>query len=116
MSLLTRNAFRFARLASRQTNLAMPRTAQPPTALPAARRGFKAHPVGEEFPTVLHGPEGETPSAVPPEVEKVAAVGPTVPETNTMEKLTALSEDVYNKLPQTVKSMTVKGKVILVTG
>lgn len=41
---------------------------------------------------------------------------PNVPMANGMEVLRTLKDEAYNALPKTVKSMTVKGKVIIITG
>jgi hypothetical protein len=111
-----RNASRFARLASRQNTTALARAA------PAAQRGltisypiFKASPMNEnEVPAIVYTPEGKVHSAIP--VRPEDRTGPAVPKTNEMEDLTVLSDETYKMLPATVKSMTVKGKVIIVTG
>lgn len=41
---------------------------------------------------------------------------PNAPMANNMEVLRTLQDETYNALPKTVKSMTVKGKVIIITG
>lgn len=46
---------------------------------------------------------------------KVHAV-PAIPQANEMEVLSILSEEAFSKLPNTVKNMTVKDKMIIITG
>lgn len=111
-----RNASRIARLASRQNTTALARAA------PAAQRGltisypiFKANPMNEnEVPAIVYTLEGKMHSAI--RVRAEDRTGHAVPETNEMENFATLSDETYQKLPATVKSMTVKGKVIIVTG
>lgn len=45
-----------------------------------------------------------------------AASTPGVPAPNNMENLGRLRDDVFDRLPATVKAMTVKDKVIVITG
>lgn len=111
------NTTRIARLASHQTTTLMARRT-----VPAGHRGltisypvFKANPVSEnQVPASIYTPEGKLHAAIP--VRPEDKIGPTVPATNEMENLTTLSDESYKVLPATVKSMTVKGKVIIVTG
>lgn len=112
-------ASRIARVAPRQT-LILTRTT------PATKRGltisypvFKANPVNEtQVPATVYSPEGKMPRGVQVTipVRPEDKIGPAVPHTNEMEHLTTLSDKSYEMLPATVKSMTVKGKVIIVTG
>lgn len=95
-------------------------------AMPAAHRAltisypvFKANTVNEtEVPATVFSAEGKAPGGmhVTIPVKPEDRAGPAVPETNEMENLTTLSDESFDKLPATVKSMTVKGKVIIVTG
>ncbi|KAL1862647.1 hypothetical protein Daus18300_008445 [Diaporthe australafricana] len=95
-------------------------------AMPAAQRAltisypvFKATAVSETgVPATVFSAEGKAPGGmhVTIPVKPEDRAGPAVPDTNEMENLTTLSDESFNKLPSTVKSMTVKGKVIIVTG
>lgn len=114
-----RNASRITRLASRQT----PTVAR---VTPATKRGltisypvFKANPVSEsQVPATMYSPEGKMTKGVQVSipVRPEDKIGPSVPAANEMEDLTTLSDESFKMLPATIKSMTVKGKVIIVTG
>lgn len=117
-----RNTMRIARLAPRQTTTLVARAMPATPATPAGHRGltisypvFKANPVNEnQVRAMIYTPEGKLHAAIP--VLPEDKVGPTIPATNEMENLTTLSDESYQMLPATVKSMTVKGKIIIVTG
>lgn len=117
-----RNTSRIAGLATRQTTAVVTRTMPVMPVTPAGHRGltisypvFKANTVNEnQVPAMIYTPEGKLHAAIP--VLPEDKVGPTIPATNEMENLTTLSDESYQMLPATVKSMTVKGKVIIVTG
>ncbi|KKY30422.1 putative d-arabinitol 2-dehydrogenase [Diaporthe ampelina] len=112
---VARNISRVARLAPGQTP-ALKRAA------PASQRSltisypyFKANLVSEnQVPATVYSPEGKMHAAIP--VRPEDRIGPAVPVTNEMVHLTTLSDESFQMLPATVKSMTVKGKVIIVTG
>lgn len=114
-----RNASRIARMAPRQTPILT-------RATPATQRGltisypvFKANPVNEtQVPATVYHPDGKIPRGVQVTipVRPEDKIGPAVPATNEMEDLTTLTDESYQMLPATVKSMTVKGKVIIITG
>lgn len=111
-----------ARNISRATRPATRLATIPTRATPGARRGltisypfFKANPISEsQVPATVYSPEGKMHAAIP--VRPEDRIGPAVPATNEMQHLTTLSDESYQMLPATVKSMTVKGKVIIVTG
>ena len=116
-----RNIPRMVRMAPRQTSTVAALT----RATPAARRDltisypvFKANPVSEtEVPATVYSPEGKMHAAIPVRPEdRIGPAVPAVPATNEMDLLSTLSDESYQMLPATVKSMTVKGKVIIVTG
>jgi hypothetical protein len=82
---------------------------------------FKSDVVKENtIPVSVYDPASKTNGAVhktiPVKPEDRQVPGPAVPPTNEMENLSLLSDEAYEKLPATVKSMTVKGKVIIITG
>lgn len=114
-----RNASRAMRLAPRQTTILTPAT-------PATKRGltisypvFKANPVAEsQVPATVYSTGGKMPRGVQVTipVRPEDKIGPAVPATNEMEDLSTLSDESFKMLPATVKSMTVKGKVIIITG
>lgn len=116
------NTSRIVRIALRQT----PSLAH---TLPATQRGltisypvFKANPVNEnQVPATIYHPDDKMPQGVQVTIpvrpeDKIGPAVPAVPATNEMDRLTTLSDEFYKMLPSTVKSMTVKGKVIIVTG
>lgn len=110
------STLRILRLASGHHTTALAR------ALPAAQRGFmttspvfKANAVDDtKVPATVYSPEGKLRTAIPVSLKE--RTGPAVPPTNEMEDLTTLSDEVFKMLPATVKAMTVKGKVFIITG
>lgn len=115
---------------SRIVRTALRHTPSLPRALPATQRGltisypvFKANPVNEsQVPATIYHSDDKMPQGVQvtipvrPEDKMIGPAVPAVPATNEMDRLTTLSDEFYQMLPSTVKSMTVKGKVIIVTG
>lgn len=82
---------------------------------------FKSDVVKENtIPVSVYDPASKTNGAIhktiPVKPEDRQIPGPAVPPTNEMENLSLLSDEAYERLPSTVKSMTVKGKVIIITG
>lgn len=82
---------------------------------------FKSDVVHETaIPVSVYDPASKSSGAVhktiPVRPEDRQIPGPAVPPTNEMEKLSTLSNEAYEKLPATVKSMTVKDKIIIITG
>ncbi|KAI3394398.1 hypothetical protein diail_2810 [Diaporthe ilicicola] len=117
--LAARNMLRIARNSSRQASIFARATPAVHRALTTSYPVFKANAVSEtEVPATVYSPKvkssGGMHVTIPVKPEDRA--GPAIPETNEMENLTTLSDETFNKLPATVKSMTVKGKVIIVTG
>lgn len=98
-------------------------------ATPASQRAltisypvFKANPVNEtQVPATVYYPDGKMGRGVQVTIpvrpeDKIGPAVPATPATNEMEDLTTLTDESYKMLPATVKSMTVKGKVIIITG
>lgn len=82
---------------------------------------FKSDVVTENtIPVSVYDPASKTSGAIhktiPVKPEDRQVPGPAVPPTNEMENLSLLSDEVYKKLPATVRSMTVKDKVFVITG
>ncbi|ROW03048.1 hypothetical protein VMCG_05706 [Cytospora schulzeri] len=82
---------------------------------------FKSDAVKETvIPVSVYDPASKTSGAVhktiPVKPEDRQISGPAVPATNEMDNLSLLSDEAYEKLPATVKSMTVKDKVFVITG
>lgn len=114
-----RNASRITRMASRQTPIVMRATPVTKRGLTISYPVFKANPINEsQVPATMYSPEGKMTQGVQVTipVRPEDKIGPSVPATNEMEDLNTLSDESFKMLPATVKSMTVKGKVIIVTG
>lgn len=72
----------------------------------------------KQVPVTIYEPDSEAvKSTIPvsPLDGQFHAV-PNVPMANNMQVLRTLKDEAYNALPKTIKSMTVKGKVIIITG
>ncbi|POS78853.1 short-chain dehydrogenase/reductase SDR [Diaporthe helianthi] len=91
--------------------------------VPATQQSFTtsypvlmATPVDDDkkLSTTVYTRKGKLQSAI--NVSPKERTSPEVPETNKMEDLTTLSDETFKKLPTTVQSMTVKDKVIIITG
>lgn len=116
------NTSRIVRTALRQTPTLARTSLGGQRALTISYPVFKANPVNEgQVPATIYHPDAKMPQGVQVTIpvrpeDKIAPAVPAVPAANEMDRLTTLSDEFYQMLPSTVKSMTVKGKVIIVTG